>query len=69
MQVNALMDPSGVINDLGKQYIGVTTAPANASQGPGGVVKVNSGYLVTGAPAMTMTLLASVLAGALLTHA
>lgn len=64
--VNALMDPSGTINDLGKQYIGVMAAPANPTQSSGGVVKVNQGYLVTGTPAMAATLLVGSLFGAML---
>jgi len=69
--VNALMDPSGVINDLGKQYIGEIAAPINPtqpvpSQSSGGVVKVNGSFLSVGTPAMATMLLASILAGFML---
>lgn len=60
------MDPTGTINDLGKQYIGVMAAPANPTQSSGGIIKVNQGSLVTGTPTMAVTLLISSLFGALL---
>ncbi|QRW20133.1 glycoside hydrolase family 128 protein [Rhizoctonia solani] len=52
--VNALMDASGTINDLGKQYIGETAAP------------INGGYL-SGTPATAATLLMGMLSGIALT--
>lgn len=50
------MDPSGVINDLGKQYIG----PTQSSRG----VKPNTGYFAT-AP-IFIAALVSALAGAMI---
>ncbi|KAG8707159.1 hypothetical protein FRC09_001988 [Ceratobasidium sp. 395] len=62
--VNALMDQNGVINDLGKQYIGVMAAPANPTQASAsGSVKVNAGFSVIGCSVVVTTLTAGVLAG------
>ncbi|CAE6486849.1 unnamed protein product [Rhizoctonia solani] len=68
--VNALMDPSGLINDLGKQYIGEMAAPANPTHpaSSGGAAKVNRGY-IAGAPIPTASLLVGALAGVALTFA
>ncbi|QRV92371.1 glycoside hydrolase family 128 protein [Ceratobasidium sp. AG-Ba] len=65
--VNALMDQSGIINDLGKQYIGAMAAPANPTQksSSGGSVKIN-GDLLIGSPTMTTMVAAGILAGAIL---
>ncbi|CAE6463892.1 unnamed protein product [Rhizoctonia solani] len=67
--VNALMDPSGLINDLGKQYVGEMAAPANPTQpaSSGGAAKANGGCL-SGTPAAEVSLLAA-LAGITLTFA
>ncbi|CAE7168433.1 unnamed protein product [Rhizoctonia solani] len=67
--VNALMDPSGLINDLGKQYIGEIAAPTNPVQPTpsGGVVKVNKGSL-SGVPVTVVSLL-GLLSGVALTFA
>ncbi|KAG8776379.1 hypothetical protein FRC12_000938 [Ceratobasidium sp. 428] len=68
--VNALMDQNGVINDLGKQYIGVMAAPANPTQAStGGSVKVNTGFLVASSSTVVTTLTAGVLAGIILVFA
>jgi len=72
--VNALMDQNGIINELGMQYTGVTSAPANASQSGGGTIKkpkpnTNTAFLTTGVPTVVTILATGVLAGAMLTLA
>ncbi|GAB1520681.1 hypothetical protein RhiTH_003769 [Rhizoctonia solani] len=68
--VNALMDASGTINDLGKQYIGEMAAPVNPAQpintSSGNIIKINGGYL-SGTPATAATLLMGMLSGIALT--
>ncbi|KAG8700249.1 hypothetical protein FRC08_004818 [Ceratobasidium sp. 394] len=64
--VNALMDQNGVINDLGKQYIGVMAAPAHPTQPPAGTVKANTGFLAGNGPTMVTVIAAGVLAGVVL---
>ncbi|KAG9119063.1 hypothetical protein FRC07_006098 [Ceratobasidium sp. 392] len=65
--VNALMDQNGVINDLGKQYIGAIAAPANPTQAStGGKTKHNGGLLVAGSPTMATILAAGALTSMML---
>jgi hypothetical protein len=72
MQVNALMDQNGVINELGMKYTGVTSAPASPSQSAGGTIKkpskphANAAFLTTGAPAVVSILVAGVFTSAML---
>ncbi|KAH7337059.1 glycosyl hydrolase catalytic core-domain-containing protein [Rhizoctonia solani] len=68
--VNALMDSSGLINDLGKQYIGEMAAPANPTQPTpsGAVVKINAGYIAS-TPASAASLLVGAIVGVVLIFA
>ncbi|KAG8743501.1 hypothetical protein FRC10_011892 [Ceratobasidium sp. 414] len=67
--VNALMDQNGIINDLGKQYIGAMAAPTNPTQPSGGAVKANTGFLVGKSLTVVTVIAAGVLAGVMLTVA